>query len=319
MDDNPNNCRGYQVRPITKLIKYNLNSLVLIATTDKVQKEIMIKLKRHNFPFVSISSESQEMENLCIDYIAHFFRKQGRKYIFLENEQSNSKKNITIFMVKNHNDKKTMMPYELPDYMTPLQVGKYFTKINLEGEKDNSGENISFKNKEYCELTGTFWIWKNLEKIKSKYVGLCHYRRWFDFRKIQQFINDDIDVILTTPIVNLPNVVTIYEEDHEKEDWLVMMEVLKKLEPNYYQTAIKYFSGTFYYGYNMIIAKKRIFNEYCEWLFPILYETELRCKGKDSIYQNRYIGFLGEHLTGLFFWHNFEKYKIVHSKRIFLK
>lgn len=45
---------------------------------------------------------------------------------------------------------------------------------------DNQGENISFKNKKYCELTTQYWAWKNQS---ADYYGFCHYRRYFSFSK----------------------------------------------------------------------------------------------------------------------------------------
>ena len=47
--------------------------------------------------------------------------------------------------------------------------------------RDNSGTNISHKNKFYGELTFHYWLWKNkLKDIeKDKWVGFCGYRRFW--------------------------------------------------------------------------------------------------------------------------------------------
>ena len=57
----------------------------------------------------------------------------------------------------------------------PVHVGSE-GKQDLGYTKDNTGENISTKNPYFCELTGLYWAWKNLN---NEYIGLAHYRRHF--------------------------------------------------------------------------------------------------------------------------------------------
>ena len=69
--------------------------------------------------------------------------------------------------------KKYWMPDD--DVYVPLHVGAA-GKESLGYLPDNTGDHISSKNPNYCELTGLYWAWKNLD---CEYIGLCHYRRYF--------------------------------------------------------------------------------------------------------------------------------------------
>ena len=77
-----------------------------------------------------------------------------------------------------------------PMYL-PLHVGKAGKDLALGFQGDNTGENISEKNATYCELTGLYWAWKNLD---ADYIGLAHYRRHFRGKSGK----DKWDCILTT-------------------------------------------------------------------------------------------------------------------------
>ena len=76
--------------------------------------------------------------------------------------------------------KKYWMPDD--DMYLPLHVGaegktdENGQPLDLGYTKDNTGDNISSKNANYCELTGMYWAWKNLD---ADYIGLAHYRRHF--------------------------------------------------------------------------------------------------------------------------------------------
>ena len=57
----------------------------------------------------------------------------------------------------------------------PIQVGASLHE-NLGYKVDSDGDNISYKNPNYCELTALYYMWKNLD---DDIIGLTHYRRYF--------------------------------------------------------------------------------------------------------------------------------------------
>ena len=64
-------------------------------------------------------------------------------------------------------------------------------------------------------------------------------------------------------------------------------------------------TGTRYHHYNMLYTRRSLFNEYCEWLFNILFEAEqlIDISNYDS-YQQRVFGFLSERLMDVWLRHN---------------
>ena len=97
--------------------------------------------------------------------------------------------NIKILVVTH---KKYWMP-KIEMYL-PIQVG-LINKNDLGYLKDNTGDNISYKNPNYCELTAMYWAWKNID---VDYIGICHYRRYFTNKnKLKRFIIGKKNSILT--------------------------------------------------------------------------------------------------------------------------
>ena len=69
-------------------------------------------------------------------------------------------------------------PSSVPEHplLYPIQVGAALADTHFPGFlHDDSGENISRKNRVYCELTAQYWAWKNVE---ADYYGFFHYRRY---------------------------------------------------------------------------------------------------------------------------------------------
>ena len=277
------------------------NPRILIAALEKYQDEILDNLSRHGFhESVSLGFESKLWSRIREKYIQALFERQGKPYRTLNQEIF---KDIHIYCVKCHQDREIKSKDKSYPWETPIQVGAALTDERISFVKDNTGEHISNKNREYCELTALYWICKN---DTSKYAGLCHYRRYFDINQeiLNRICTSDIDVVLTVPVLNFPSVKAMYAHDHIESDWDTMMEAVRILQPEYYKTAVRVQEGVYYYAYNMFIARKEILDSYCTWLFPILEYCEIKCGKKSDKYQNRYIGFLAERLLSIYFIHN---------------
>ena len=90
----------------------------------------------------------------------------------------------------------THKQYWMPEdsvYM-PIHVGRE-GKADIGYTGDHTGDNISSKNANYCELTGLYWAWKNLD---ADYIGLVHYRRYFTRKEVRS-VEDKKNQILTGP------------------------------------------------------------------------------------------------------------------------
>ncbi|MDE6386818.1 MAG: DUF4422 domain-containing protein [Lachnospiraceae bacterium] len=308
--------------------KYKDNAVILIAVMDMYYEEIVRTLQEEGFKnYVSMTFESKLWEEVRAVYAEELWRRGNRKYLPLKValQQKQSGDGIHIYRACSHMDKPLHTDLSEYDWEIPIQVGAALTQARICPVCDDYGENISGRNQEYCELTALYWIWKN---DVSKYAGLCHYRRHFELDKemIGQIAESDIDVVLTVPIFNFPDVRSTYVHDHIEEDWNVMMKAIADLAPDYCETARAVQDGVFYYAYNMFIARREILNDYSEWLFPILAYCEGNCSGRDSSisrecrdsYQRRYIGFLAERLMSIYFLHHEKEYRIVHAGKRFL-
>ena len=71
---------------------------------------------------------------------------------------------------------------------------KNFTKDWL---RDDTGNNISYKNKNYGEYTFHYWLWKNyINKLDDEWIGFCQYRKfWTNENYDKSKLNIKINVI----------------------------------------------------------------------------------------------------------------------------
>lgn len=229
----------------------------------------------------------------------------------MKNFQNKIDKNLVIYMAT-HNEKCNHILRD--DFIIPIQVGKALNDSCIEEVTDNTGNNISDKNKIYCELTALYWIWKN---TNEEYVGLYHYRRQFNISKKEILkILEDADIIMPKRKLFRMSIKEQYIREHGENEWNILMDILKEMYPEYYKFSNKVFERNKIYRFNMFITKKALFNKYCEWIFPLLEKIEKRVGVEDkNEYQKRYIGFMAERLFTLYVIYN--KFEIYEADLIF--
>ncbi len=227
-------------------------------------------------------------------------------------------------------------------YLYPIQVGAYFNKSIKGFINDFAGggvENISCKNKRYCELTAQYFVWKNVD---ADYYGFFHYRRYLSFSDkeyktkitcevVAKNLDDDFaqkfgyanlakvvkdyDILLPQPSFAPFNIHSHYKlscmQDIRDLDFCI--DYIKKNYPDMTKAAKKYLRQHRGYFCNMFIMKKEIFHSYCKWLFEILDAHEKFNDHENSDVQTyRVSGYLSERLLGIYITYlkQIKKYRI---------
>lgn len=191
--------------------------------------------------------------------------------------------NIRI-VVASHKD------YWMPEdsQFLPMQVGANGKALIHENwQRDDTGDNISVKNGTFCELTGLYWAWKNLD---ADYVGLMHYRRYLagrfslGNRKKRLATQEQIQRKLEHVDVLLPKKRRYYIETgymqythaHHEIDLLETKSILQERYPEYLPAWESTMASTSGHRFNLFVMERTLLNRYCEWLFDVLFELEKR-------------------------------------------
>ena len=222
--------------------------------------------------------------------------------------------------------KKYWMPQD--SIYIPIHVGREGKKsIGYIG--DNTGDNISNKNANYCELTGLYWAWKNL---KYDYLGLAHYRRHFTVKEARNnkkervLTKSQLEKIIENYDILLPKkrnyvIETNYSQyvhAHHKEDLDITREIIQEIYPEYIPAFDSSMKKTTGHRFNMFIMKKEYVDEYCKWMFDILFELEKRLDISEySDYDARVFGFVSERLLDI--WLETKGYKYKELPYVFME
>lgn len=278
---------------------------------------------------------------------------------------------------------KILVAYHKPSYLlksdvfVPIHVGRAVAfKHSKDGKisndemewlqkntiGDDTGENISNKNRMYCELTALYWAWKNYDKLGNPdYIGLMQYRRHFIFNefdfnghKLSDIENcysmyelnyapknykdligiDDTTIknILTKydyvsaresdfSLIGIANVRADYTERVEgtkTKDYDLMADLVINEYPHLRKYIENQRNKPYKYLYQMFILPQKVFFEYMEFLFSILFKIEQKIDFSDySINGQRTLGYLGELLFDCYF-HYLKNESSLNKKEFFV-
>ena len=235
----------------------------------------------------------------------------------------------------------THKKYDMPEdgIYLPLHVGAANSDAKLKYKKDSTGKNISKKNPNFCELTGLYWAWKNL---KSDYIGLVHYRRHFSLTPMKKDKKNPLSRVLTEEqvktLISKPNnfdlilpkkrnyvIETLYSHYahtlHVKPLDMTR-DIIAEKYPKYLREFDLIKKRRSAHMFNMFIGRKKIMDEYCEWLFDILFalEEKIGDKKEYSSFHSRFYGRISELLFDVWLYTKYpETKKHLVTKKIRIK
>ena len=246
--------------------------------------------------------------------------------------------NFAIYVVQHKPSQVLTDPKFVPICVGPNSSGLAQAEAICSGHamaSDATGENIAVKNDSYCELTAFYWAWKNAPA--TDYIGFMHYRRHLnfssadagvdskwgvveydsidrDYEQTNGLASEQVSALLRSYDVLLPRKWNVENggakdlyghwqagPDHVPGDYDKVLKILLEMHPEYARYVKQVNSSTHGYFTNMFVMSRKLFDEYCGWLFPILVRLESSLDTSQySRQQKRVYGFLSEWLFNIF-------------------
>ncbi|OVE67350.1 hypothetical protein CCS79_14615 [Clostridium diolis] len=276
-----------------------------------------------------------------------------------DNKKKLSKPDIKIFV--SHRIDLDSEIIDNPLYVPVRCGAVYDKRKNITMLGDNTGDNVSDRRGSLCELTVQYWAWKNanadyyglchyrrflsfsdkshksdgwqINEISLNQTTIEKYELNNPI-KMQKHI-EQFDAVLISPVdirlKETPKGICKTVESHwlSLENILIegdifdkLLKIIQEKYPEYYGYSLKYLKNKMYRGYNCFILKKQLFNELCSFEFSVLFELE---KLLDTTHygqnMNRTLGFMGEILSGIYFFmiEKEGKHKISNRQLVYFK
>ncbi len=166
---------------------------------------------------------------------------------------------------------------------------------------DDFNENISYTNRRVGFLTGTYWAYKNYDKLGNpEYFGSFGYRRLLDPGFLINLQNYDL-ILPKKKDFKFETLKSQFISYHGEKLYDMTIKVFSKIHNSEQTELKKYFEDTKGYFDELYIMKKELFFKFCDWIFPLLFEY---LKEPQIILNNndyRDIGFIMERICGYYF------------------
>lgn len=280
-------------------ITVNLSEGGILTVTNKETGNFYSygsKVAQGVLPDLRIFNNEVEIDNI--------HSRQLGKYVNVNNncQKEKSEKVCRVYLTRSHFDSELKEDME-SSFTKEIQVGSSLTDADISELKDNIGENLSKRNRDYCEMSAVYWAWRNDKD--SDYIGLCHYRRRFaiDADNVNYIMSENYDAVYI-----IPHLIDggLREEFVERnyfltpEMWELTEKAIERISPDYLDAWEKLDVSFFLLPCNMFIMRRGIFEDYCSWVFAILEEVD-RYYLEQGIQRNdRYLGYIAELLNTVY-------------------
>jgi len=207
---------------------------------------------------------------------------------------------------------------------------------------DDTGDNISHLNRYLNELTGHYWVWKNFDLRSVEFIGFCHYRRYFLFDQAGQrpttrwlpcsdyyvfdFIDPDVAHLASATRLNdllsMSDLIAPKKYDTRHLDpsvtscrsrFIVMGHCGSLYDAMFAEVATRHPSfnielaelsrSALHYHGNMFVMRSQDFQEYCDFIFPVLFGLTKRIQDETNPHKQRAPAHLAEFLTSMYLSH----------------
>jgi hypothetical protein len=284
-------------------------TLVLLAVSEPLHREAAAALALNGYGHVlGIDSRAEYL------IMAPYFRNMTQ-FALLEDcafaVGAAARGDWRVYMARSAYDRPLAAAPELPEWVVPLHAGAALDGRRLAETADDSGDNISARNRSYAELTATYWVWKN---TRCRVKGVCHYRRMLAAgpEALEALESGRIDAVLPLPFVCLPDTRAQWGRFVPPGDWAAAEKALEEAGRPSGAEAGEILAGRYHYSYNMLIARAEVFDDYCAWLFGALERAEAHGAGAGG---GKVMAYMGEVLTSLYFMSRRRGLRVVHGEK----